>query len=55
MRECAAKGETDRGWQRCLKKYVCELDSLRALEAYLEVKKRGGVRSNMQLHKQFGG
>jgi hypothetical protein len=31
MRGCAQRGEVDRGWLRCLRKYICELDSLRAL------------------------
>jgi hypothetical protein len=53
MRACAARGEADRGWEQCLRKYVCELDSLRALEVFLEVKKRGGVRTSSQLHRQF--
>jgi hypothetical protein len=35
MKKSRAKGEIDVGWQKCLEKYICGIDSIKAAEIYL--------------------
>ena len=47
------EGEVEKAWRSCLKKYLCEVDVIRAIEIYVEILKRGtGVLA--ELHKKYG-
>jgi hypothetical protein len=54
MNQSRLRGETDLGWQKCLRTYICDIDSIRAAELYLEFKKFGTHRL-AELHKKYGG
>lgn len=53
MKKSRAKGEVDAGWQKCLRNYICDIDSLRAAELFLEFKKFGTQRL-VKLHELYG-
>lgn len=54
MSHSRKNGEINVGWQKCLKDFICDIDSIRAAELYLEFKKYGTQRLT-ELHNQFGG
>jgi hypothetical protein len=31
MKQSREKGEVDRGWLKCKRKYICDIDSLQAI------------------------
>ena len=43
MKKCREEGRVETGWEDTLRHYLCPLDSLRAIELYLLLKKNGTV------------
>lgn len=54
MKRCKEEGRVEAGWLSCLQKYLCGIDSLLAVELYLELKKRGTPVLD-RLHREHGG
>lgn len=53
IKNCKNESSIMDGWKNCLRKFLCGLDVVRAIEVYLEVKKRGTVILP-KLYQQFG-
>ena len=52
MRDAVDTNTVEIGWRSCLRKYLCELDTLKAMEVYVELLKKG-TKALDALHKAY--
>jgi hypothetical protein len=52
MRDAVDTNTVEIGWRSCLRKYLCDLDTLKAMEVYVELLKRG-TKALDALHKAY--